>query len=107
MRPSPSRRELKDAMLAIFMEQGEPGKKQRSKEFTRLLFDFVESRMEGKSEDDVYMKQMEAIGLFSQYIFRKHKEKEGEKGKHPNELLKEIAEESDELYDEIEGTVSP
>ena len=105
MRPSPSRKELKSAMLAIFMEQDEKGKKQRSKEFTRLLFDFVESRMEGKSEEEVYMKQMEAIGLFSQYIFRKNKEKEGEKGKKPKELLKEISDESDELYDGIEEAI--
>lgn len=100
-----SRKELKKAMLAIFMESNKAGKKKRSTEFTKLLFEFVEEKMKGKKEEEVQMKQMEAVGLFSQYIFRKNTEKGKEKGKSNNEILEEISRESDELYDEIEACI--
>ena len=101
----PSRKELKKAMLNIFMSSDEAEKKNRSKEFTKLLFNLVESKMPGKDEDEIYMKQMEAIGLFSQYIFRKTKEKAEEKRKAQEKILKEISDESDELFEEIEASI--
>ena len=101
---SPSRKELKKAMLAIFLSKDDKEKKARSKEFTKLLFALVESKMHGESEDDIYLKQMEAIGMFSNYIFRKNREK-SEEGKNPKEALKEISEESDELFEQIESSV--
>jgi len=100
----PSRKKLKKAMLSIFLSADKAEKKKHSKEFTKLLFNLVESKMPGKDEEEVYMKQMEAIGLFSQYIFRKNREK-AEKGKDSKEILKEISEESDELFEDIEASI--
>jgi hypothetical protein len=101
----PSRKELKKAMLNIFLSSDEVEKKKRSKEFTKLLFNLVESKMPGKDEDEIYMKQMEAIGLFSQYIFRKTKEKAEESRKAQEKILKEISDESDELFEDIEAVL--
>lgn len=101
----PSRKKLKKAMLNIFLSSNEAEKKKHSKEFTKLLFTLVESKMPGKDEDEIEMKQMEAIGLFSQYIFRKTREKSEEKGKSQEKILKEISDESDELFEEIEEAI--
>jgi len=101
----PSRKELKKAMLNIFLSADEAEKKKRSKEFTKLLFNMVEAKMPGKDEDDIYMKQMEAIGLFSQYIFRKTREKAEEKEKSQKTIFKEISDESDELFEDIEAVL--
>ncbi|MCP4647808.1 MAG: hypothetical protein GY852_08795 [bacterium] len=101
----PSRKELKKSMLNIFLSKDEAEKKKCSREFTKLLFKLVESKMPGKDEDEIYMKQMEAIGLFSQYIFRKTKEKAEETRKAQEKILKEISEESDELFEEIEAVI--
>ena len=89
-------------MLAIFLSSEKAAKSERSREFTRLLFSFVESQMQGKSPDEISEFQMEAVGLFSQYVFKKNKEKAREKEKSPEQILREVAEESDELFDEIE-----
>ena len=99
----PSRKELKKAMLNIFLSSDEAEKKKHSQEFTKLLFTLVESKMPGQDEEEIYMKQMEAIGLFSQYIFRKTKEKSGETEKSQKKILKEISDESDELFEDIES----
>jgi hypothetical protein len=101
----PSRKQLKEAMLAIFLSKTNAEKKEKSREFTKLLFRFVESKMPESDEDGIYMKQMEAIGLFSSYVFRKNKEKISEKGKNADSILNEISEESDELFDEIESCI--
>jgi hypothetical protein len=100
--PPPTRQQLKEAMLAIFLSSEKAAKSERSREFTKLLFTFVESRMQGKNSDAVSEMQMEAIGLFSQYVFKKNKEKAKEKGKNAEQVLREVAQESDELFDEIE-----
>lgn len=102
---SPPRARLKKAMLAIFLAKGELKKKQRSKEFTKFLFAYVKAHMRGKSKDEIELMQMQAIGLFSQYIFRKNKEKREEKAKTAKQTFEEIANESDELYDEIESII--
>jgi len=102
MASPPTRQQLKDAMLAIFLSSEKAAKGERSREFTKMLFSFVESRMPGKGECAVSEMQMEAIGLFSQYVFKKNKEKANEKGKKPGQILREVAQESDELFDEIE-----
>jgi len=99
--PPPTRQQLKEAMLAIFLCKEKKAKSERSREFTKMLFSFVESQMKGKS-GDVSEMQMEAIGLFSQYVFKKSKEKANQKGKNPEQILREVAQESDELFDEIE-----
>jgi hypothetical protein len=101
MASPPTRQQLKEAMLAIFLSKEKNAKGERSREFTKMLFSFVEFQMEGKS-GDVSEMQMEAIGLFSQYVFKKNKEKAGEKEKSPEQILREVAQESDELFDEIE-----
>ncbi len=100
--PSPSRKALKAAMLAVFMEKDPIKKKQFSKKFTKLLFGYVEGHMDSRSEDEISQMQMEAIGLFGTYVFSKNKEKREQKEKSAQQTLKEIADESDELYDEIE-----
>ncbi|MEM4272013.1 MAG: hypothetical protein QXH30_00305 [Candidatus Bilamarchaeaceae archaeon] len=102
MASPPTRQQLKDAMLAIFLSTDKAEKGERSREFTKMLFSFVESRMQGKSPDLVSEMQMEAIGLFSQYVFKKNSEKAKESGKGPEQILREVAQESDELFDEIE-----
>lgn len=102
MAPPPTRQQLKEAMLAIFLSSEKAEKSGRSREFTRLLFSFVEAKMPGRNPDMVSEMQMEAIGLFSQYVFKKNKEKAGQKEKSPEQILREVAQESDELFDEIE-----
>ncbi len=103
--PSPSRAKLKKAMLAIFLEKDKLKKKQCSTKFTRLLFQSVGAQMRSKSKDEIAIMQMQAVGLFTNYLFRKNKEKSGEKGKSAEETLREIADESDELFDEIEASI--
>jgi len=100
--PPPTRARLKEAMLSIFLSSEKAEKSALSREFTKMLFSYVESQMGGKGPDVVSEMQMESIGLFSQYVFKKNKEKAKEKGKRPVQILREVAEESDELFDEIE-----
>lgn len=102
MSPHPTRGQLKDAMLALFLENNTSRKKALSKDFTRMLFEFVESVMEGRNEQEISSVQMEAAGLFATYVFNKEKEKSRE-GKGTRKILEEIAAESDELFDEIES----
>ena len=104
--PSPSRKQLKAAMLATFLEVDPIKKKPLSKKFTKLLFEYVKKHMKSKNEDEICQMQMEAIGLFGNYVFSKNNEKRGEKEKSAHQTLTEIAEESDELYDEIESRIS-
>ncbi len=98
----PSRKELKQAMQNLFLAKDKKEKRQRSKEFIKLLFSFVESRAAGESENSIMEKQMAALGLFTNYLFRKNKEKK-ERGIPPKQVLNEISEEADELFDELEA----
>ena|GEM_PF-2948022 len=104
--PSPTRKQLKAAMLATFLEADPIKKKPLSKKFTKLLFEYVKRHMKSHSEDEISQMQMEAVGLFGTYVFRKNNEKKEEKEKSAQQILSEIAEESDELYDEIESRIS-
>jgi hypothetical protein len=99
---SPIRKELKGAMLAMLREADAKKRKARSREFTKLLFSFAESLKTGESEDEISSFQMEAVGLFSTYLFRKREEKGKQELKGKEGIFREIAEESDELFDEIE-----
>lgn len=99
----PSRKELKQAMQKLFLAKDKKEKRQCSREFTKLLFSFVESRAAGGSEENVLEKQMAALGLFTNYLFRKNKEKR-EGGTPPEQVLNEISEEADELFDELEAS---
>ncbi|MBD3398612.1 hypothetical protein GF412_05215 [Candidatus Micrarchaeota archaeon] len=100
----PSRKQLKKAMLAILLSKSDAEKKEKSRKFTRMLFDLVASKMPEKDEEEVYMKQMEALGLFTNYIFRKSREK-SQSGKNARSIITEISEESDELFEEIESSI--
>ena len=102
----PSRTKLKKAMLAMFLETDNAKKKKCSKKFTKLLFEYVEAYAKTKDEDEIALLQMQSIGIFSQYVFRKNQEKSGQKEKNPKKTLEKIAEESDELYDEIEANIN-
>ena len=104
--PSPSRKRLKEAMLQSFLETDPEKKKELSREFTRLLFQFVQGKMKSKGEEEVSLMQMEAVGLFTQYVFRKSREKKESREKTAKQILKEIANESDELFDEIESRIT-
>ncbi|MBD3389459.1 hypothetical protein GF415_00700 [Candidatus Micrarchaeota archaeon] len=100
----PSRKELKHAMQKLFLAKDKQGKRQHSREFTRLLFSFVEARAAGESEDAILEKQMAALGLFTNYLFRKNKEKR-EEGIPPEQILNTISEQADELFDELENSI--
>ena len=98
-----TRQQLKEAMLAMFLEQDKKKKAESSKRFTNLLFSFVKIRMKGMSAGEISESQMEAVGLFGQYVLGKNGEKSGQKQKSAEETLREIASESDILFDEIES----
>jgi hypothetical protein len=93
---------MKDALLAMLLEDNPGKKKLRSKEFTELLFLFAESLKKGAGEGEVSAFQMEAVGLFGNYLFGKREEKGVQEAKSPEMIFREIAEESDELFDLIE-----
>lgn len=106
MASSPSRKKMKYAMLAIFLERDPKKKKLRSRKFTELLFSFAESLLKDASSEERASFRMESVGLFTTYILRKQKEKAESGGRASARLFREIAEESDELFDEIEARAS-
>jgi hypothetical protein len=103
MPTAPTRKQLKAAMLAIFLEKKPKAKTLRSKEFTRLLFSYAKALKGRESEREISSFQMEAVGLFGNYLLRKQAEKSKHSAKAAERIFEEIADESDELFDEIES----
>ncbi len=99
----PTRKQLKAAMLAIFLEKEPKEKTLRSKEFTRLLFSYAKALKGIDSEREISSFQMESVGLFGNYLLRKQAEKSKHSAKSAERIFKEIVDESDELFDEIES----
>jgi len=102
----PSRKQLKSAMLAMFLESVPAKKKILSKKFTSLLFDYVSCKMSSQTKERIAEIQIEAVGLFGNYVFNKNKEKKSGGEKSSLQVLKEICDESDSLYDEIDFRIN-